>query len=97
MTRATKRCAAVGLLVILVSTPLATAAVPVQERAQDRAECRALPLEAMLISLWSTLAHFWEKEGSSVDPSGKPEGSSQSTPQGIMGDEGSSLDPDGVQ
>lgn len=94
MTRATSRCAAV-LLVILVSVPLAAVAEPAPARDQGRLEQCSFALEAMLFTLWSKLVNFWEKEGSSLDPNGKPGGSSQTTPQGIMGDEGSSLDPSG--
>lgn len=58
-------------------------------------------LRGILAFIWQTLASLWEKEGGSLDPSGKPqtvqpsdEGGSLD-PNGGPGEAGSSLDPSG--
>jgi hypothetical protein len=96
MTRAKTRYAVAVLLLILVAMPLTAAADPIHPSRQNRAESLALSFDGVLSSLLSHLVSLWEKEGSSVDPSGKPGGSSQTTsPQSSTGDEGSSVDPSG--
>ena len=92
MTRVQTRYAATLFLVLLVSVPLASAAAPISVDRQE--QVKGLPsVRGVVVSkLWSLLSSFWEKEGSSLDPSGKP----ISYPaHGSTADEGSSLDPDG--
>lgn len=49
-------------------------------------------LTAVLWSWLSRLTAVWEKEGSSMDPDGQPQGA---LPAGSTGEEGSQMDPNG--
>jgi hypothetical protein len=54
-------------------------------------------------SLWNNLVRLWEKEGSSLDPNGKPQlnpapnAGSSLDPDRALSDNGSSLDPNGAK
>ncbi|HYX26814.1 MAG TPA: hypothetical protein VFC23_21860 [Thermoanaerobaculia bacterium] len=101
MTRfALRRTVATFLFLLLSLTALATAA-PLRSVTGPKA--RLSRNQPVVIFLWNTLVHFWEKEGSSLDPNGQPltnptpnEGGSLD-PSGALADSGSSLDPDGAK
>lgn len=92
MTRVQTRYAAALFLVLLVSVPLASAAAPISVDRQEQVKGIPSVRGGVVSKLWSLLSNFWEKEGSSLDPSGKPVAYPA---HGSIADEGSSLDPNG--
>jgi hypothetical protein len=92
MTRAQTRYAAALFLVLLVSVPLVSAAAPISVDAQEQVKGLPFVRGGVVSKLWSLLSSFWEKEGSSLDPDGKP---APYPAHGSIADEGSSLDPNG--
>lgn len=92
MTRARTRYAAALFLVLLVSVPLVSAAAPTPVGGQEQVEGLSSVGGRVVSKLWSLLSSFWEKEGSSLDPDGKPVACPA---HGSIADEGSSLDPNG--
>lgn len=91
MTRAQTRYAAL-FLVLLVSVPLVSAAAPVSFDGREHVKLFSSVRGGVVSELWSFLSGFWEKEGSSLDPDGKPVARPA---HGSTTDEGSSLDPNG--
>src|SRR5436305_54645 len=101
MTRSAVRRTVVSFLFLLLSLAALAAAAPL--RSVTGAKARPAKDHPVVTFLWNTLVHFWEKEGSSLDPNGKPltnptptEGSSLD-PSGALSDNGGSLDPDGAK
>ncbi|MFY9826988.1 MAG: hypothetical protein WAM82_36890 [Thermoanaerobaculia bacterium] len=102
MSRSTLRRTITSFLVLLLSLTALAAAAPARPVAGPAAQVVKSP--SILSFLWNRLIHLWEKEGSSLDPSGKPqatntrrdEGSSLD-PDGLLNDAGGSLDPDGAK
>ncbi|MBW8877276.1 MAG: hypothetical protein JF614_20115 [Acidobacteria bacterium] len=101
MTRsALRRTVATFLFLLLSLTALAAAAPPRLAAGPKAGPSKSQPVVSLL---WNTLVHFWEKEGSSLDPNGKPltnpapNGGSSLDPNGALSDSGGSLDPDGAK
>lgn len=92
MTRAQTRYAATLFLVLLVSVPLVSAAAPISVDGQEHVKLFPSVRGGAVSKLWSFFSGFWEKEGSSLDPDGKPVARPA---HGSTADEGSSLDPNG--
>src|SRR5436305_10453480 len=87
MTRsAVRRTVASFLFLLLVSLTALAAAAPLRSATGPKA--RPAKNQPVVTFLWNTLVHFWEKEGSSLDPDGKP------LPNPVA-NEGGSLDPSG--
>jgi hypothetical protein len=92
MTRAQTRYAAALFLVLLVSVPLVSTAALTSFDAQEHVKLFPSVRGGVVSELWSFLSGFWEKEGSSLDPDGKPVARPA---HGSTTDGGSSLDPSG--
>ena len=88
-----RRILAVLLLVLTLTPALSWAG---ERRAEPRGEV-VIPGGRLLPALWGFLRSVWEKEGSSLDPSGqpRPNNGSDLDPSGSRADTGSDLDPDG--
>ena len=101
MNRSALRRTAVSFLFLLLSLSALAAAAPPRLAAGPKA--RASKSQPGVTLLWNILVHFWEKEGSSLDPNGKPlttpapNGGSSLDPNGALSDNGSSLDPSGTK
>ncbi|HEX3554468.1 MAG TPA: hypothetical protein VIA62_14690 [Thermoanaerobaculia bacterium] len=101
MTRsAVRRTVASFLFLLLSLSALATAAPP---RSAPGPKARLSQRQTIVSSLWNNLVRLWEKEGSSLDPNGKPQlnpapnAGSSLDPDRALSDNGSSLDPNGAK
>jgi hypothetical protein len=102
MTRSALRRTAVSFLFLLLSLTALASAAPVRPTARPMAGIAKS--QSVFSFFWNWMINLWEKEGSSLDPSGKPlatsprpnEGGSLD-PDGFLPDAGSSLDPNGAQ
>lgn len=102
MTRSTLRRTVASFLFLLLSLTALAAATPVQPIAGPMAGL--VKSQPILAFLWNQMIRLWEKEGSSLDPDGKPQTTSPRTneggsldPSGFLLDGGSSLDPSGAK
>lgn len=101
MTRSALRRTAASFLFLLLSLTALAAAAPARSAAGPKAGHSKG--QTIVSSLWTTLIHFWEKAGSSLDPDGKPQPSvtpnsgGSLDPSGAQSDNGGSLDPDGAK
>src|SRR3954469_7347065 len=96
MTRAQNRCTAALLLLVLVAAPLASAATPFALGGQEHPKGLPFVWKEEISNLWSCLVKLWEKEGSSLDPDGRPRGTQERIPPSEnVEDGGSSVDPSG--
>jgi hypothetical protein len=96
MTRTWTRQAAVLLLMLLIYVLPVSAAAPFTLDGQAPSSGLSLPWRGMVSDLWNRSLRLWEKEGSSLDPNGKPGPNPPgSSPNGLTGKEGSSIDPHG--
>ncbi|HWM90625.1 MAG TPA: hypothetical protein VN493_07650 [Thermoanaerobaculia bacterium] len=88
-----RRILAVLLLVLTLTPALSWAG---EGRPEPRDEVVILR-GRLLPALWGFLRSVWEREGSSLDPSGqpRPNGGSSLDPSGSTTDTGSDLDPSG--
>ena len=97
---ALRRTVASFLFLLLSLAALAAAAPP---RSVTGPKARPAKNQPAVTFLWNTLVHFWEKEGSSLDPDGKPltnptpNSGSSLDPNGALSDNGGSLDPNGAK
>ncbi|MFY9826987.1 MAG: hypothetical protein WAM82_36885 [Thermoanaerobaculia bacterium] len=100
MTRSTLRRTAAAFLFLLLSlTALAAPARPIA-----RPTTSVVKSQSIFSFFWNQMIRLWEKEGGSLDPNGKPQTTSPQPnaggsldPDGLLPDNGSSLDPNGAK
>jgi len=101
MTRSAVRRTVASFLFLLFSLTALAAAAPL--RSVTGLKARPTKNQSVVTFLWNTLVHVWENEGSSLDPSGKPQpnptpnAGGSLDPSGALSDNGGSLDPSGAK
>lgn len=89
----------IGVVATLLLVLLAVGGLPAQGQPVHPAVPRAVHVAGFGEHLWNLLASFlprtWQKEGTSIDPNGKP-GSTVNPDPPVVPNEGTSIDPDGL-
>jgi len=97
MTRSALRRTVASFLFLLLSLTALGTAAPARPTAGPAAGF--VKSQTILSFLWHQMIRLCEKEGSSLDPSGKqrPDEGGSLDPDGLLNDAGGSLDPDGAK